>query len=296
LSANILVFLAMGGAVGFLSGMFGIGGGFLMTPLLMFSGVPPAVAVGTESAHIAATSASGTLLQWRRKNIDITMGLVLLAGGVLGSVVGVQLVGDLRRSGLFEFVVSLCYVTFMSVIGTLMLIESLKAMRRVSGGVATAPHHSGQHNWWDGLPLKLRFHRSRLYVSAVPPFLLGVFVGLLAAVMGIGGGFILVPAMIYLLRVPTTVVVGTSLFQVTFLTAATAALHASLNQTVDVVLALVLMAGGVVGARFGAAAGVKLRAEHLRLMLAALVLLVGMRFAWQLVATPSDLYSASPPI
>jgi uncharacterized protein len=296
MSANIAIFLAMGAAVGFLSGVFGVGGGFLMTPLLMFSGIPPAVAVGTESAHIVASSVSGAFAQWRRRNIDIVMGLVMLAGGLLGSLVGVQLVGNLRRHGLFEFFVSLCYVTFMGVIGTLMLIESINAMRRASGGLVLSPRRSGQHNWMHGLPLKLRFHRSKLYISAVPPFLLGVFVGLLAAIMGVGGGFILVPAMIYLLRMPTSVVVGTSLFQITFLTAATTVLHASQNQTVDVALALLLMIGGVVGAQFGAAASVKLRAEHLRFLLAALVLLVGLRFAWQLIATPSDLYSISPPI
>jgi uncharacterized membrane protein YfcA len=296
MSANIFVFLAMGGAVGFLSGLFGVGGGFLMTPLLMFSGVPPAVAVGTESAQIVASSVSGAIAQWRRRNVDFTMGLVLLAGGVLGSLVGVQLVGDLRRLGLFEFFVSLCYVTFMGVIGALMLIESLNAMRKVSGGLVLSPRRSGQHHWWHGLPLKLRFHRSKLYISAVPPFVLGIFVGLLAAIMGVGGGFILVPAMIYLLRVPTSVVVGTSLFQITFLTAATTVLHASRNQTVDVVLAILLMIGGVIGAQLGAAAGVKLKAEHLRFLLAALVLLVGVRFAWQLVVQPADLYSVGPPI
>ena len=296
MSANIVIFLAMGGAVGFLSGVFGVGGGFLMTPLLMFSGIPPAVAVGTESAHIMASSVSGAFAQWRRRNIDITMGLVMLAGGVIGSLIGVQAVGSLRRMGLFEFFVSLCYVTFMGVIGTLMLIESINAMRKASGGLVLSPRRSGQHNWMHGLPLKLRFHRSKLYISAMPPFVLGVFVGLLAAIMGVGGGFILVPAMIYLLRMPTSVVVGTSLFQITFLTAATTVLHASQNQTVDVALALLLMAGGVVGAQFGAAAGVKLKAEHLRFLLAALVLLVGLRFAWQLIATPADSYSISAPI
>ncbi len=296
MSANIVVLLAMGGAVGFLSGVFGVGGGFLMTPLLMFTGIPPAVAVGTESAHIMASSVSGALAQWQRRNIDITMGLVLVAGGIVGSMIGVQVVGDLRRVGLFEFFVSLCYVTFMGVIGTLMLIESVNAMRKLSGGVVLTPRRSGQHNWMHGLPLKLRFHRSKLYISAVPPFALGVFVGLLAAIMGVGGGFILVPAMIYLLRMPTSVVIGTSLFQITFLTAATTVLHASQNQTVDVALALLLMAGGVVGAQFGAATGVRMKAEHLRFLLAALVLLVGLRFAWQLIATPSDAFSIAPPI
>ena len=291
MSVNVLIFLTMGAAVGFLSGMFGVGGGFLMTPLLMFSGIPPAVAVGTESAQIAASSVSGALAQWRRRNIDIPMGLVLLAGGIVGSIIGVQMVGSLRRLGVFDFFVSICYVTFLSVIGTLMLIESFNAMRRASKGGVVSSRPAGKHNWMHGLPLKMRFHRSKLYISAIPPFMIGLFVGLLAAIMGVGGGFIMVPAMIYLLRVPTNVVIGTSLFQIVFLTAATTILHASRNQTVDVALALLLMVGGVVGAQFGAVAGVRLKAEQLRFLLAALVLLVGLRFAWQLVARPDDLYS-----
>jgi len=296
MSANILVFLAMGGAVGFLSGLFGVGGGFLMTPLLMFSGIPPAVAVGTESAQITASSVSGAFAQWRRRNIDFTMGTVLLAGGIAGSVFGVQLVCSLRRLGLFDFFVAVCYVTFLGVIGTLMLIESVNTMRKARGGGSVSARRSGQHMWIHGLPLKLRFHRSKLYISAIPPLLIGLFVGLLAAIMGVGGGFIMIPAMIYLLRVPTNVVVGTSLFQIVFLTAATTILHASQNQTVDVVLAVLLMVGGVVGAQFGAVAGERLKAEQLRFLLAALVLMVGLRFAWELIAAPSDIYSISTPV
>jgi uncharacterized membrane protein YfcA len=296
MSANIMVFLAMGGAVGFLSGMFGVGGGFLMTPLLIFAGIPAAVAVGTESAQIAASSVSGALAQWRRRNIDILMGLVLLAGGVVGSVMGVSVVGQLRRQGHFEFFVSICYVTFLGVIGSLMLIESLNTMRKLQGGVAVSTRRSGQHNWIHRLPLKLRFQRSKLYISAIPPLVIGLFVGLLAAIMGVGGGFIMVPAMIYLLRVPTNVVVGTSLFQIVFLTALTTVLHATQNQTVDVVLAILLMIGGVVGAQLGAAAGERLKAEQLRFLLATLVLMVGLRFAWQLIAPPSDLYSITVPV
>jgi uncharacterized protein len=291
MSANVLMFLAMGGAVGFLSGLFGVGGGFLMTPLLIFSGIPPAVAVGTESAQIVASSVSGALAQWRRRNIDFLMGSVLLAGGIVGSVFGVQLVGNLRRLGVFDFFVAICYVTFLGVIGTLMLIESVNTMRKTRGGAVAATRRPGQHNWIHGLPLKVRFHRSKLYISAIPPFCIGLFVGLLAAIMGVGGGFIMVPAMIYLLHVPTNVVVGTSLFQIVFLTAATTMLHASQNQTVDVVLALILMVGGVIGAQFGTIAGERLKAEQLRFLLAALVLLVGLRFAWQLIAQPADVYS-----
>jgi uncharacterized protein len=294
MSANIFIFIAMGGAVGFLSGLFGVGGGFLMTPLLIFSGIPPAVAVGTEAAQIVASSVSGALAQWRRRNIDITMGLVLLTGGIIGSFFGVELVGALRQMGQFDFFVAACYVTFLGVVGTLMMIESVNTIRRVRGGGTVSLRRSGQHNWIHGLPLKIRFHRSKLYISAIPPFLIGLFVGLLAALMGVGGGFIMVPAMIYLLRVPTNVVVGTSLFQIVFLTAVTTVLQARFNFTVDAVLAVLLMVGGVIGAQFGAAAGERLKGEQLRFLLAALVLLVGLRFAWQLIAPPRDLFSLSP--
>jgi hypothetical protein len=293
MSANILVFLAMGGAVGFLSGMFGVGGGFLMTPLLIFAGIPAAVAVGTEAAQILAASVSGALAQWRRRNVDMKMGTVLLAGGLAGSVVGVELVRLLRRQGLFDFFVAACYVTFLGVIGILMLIESANTIRQVRAGRAVTTRRPGQHYWVHGLPFKMRFHRSRLYISAIPPLLLGLFVGLLAAIMGVGGGFIMVPAMIYLLRMPTNVVVGTSLFQIVFLTAATTVLQSSVNQNVDVVLAVILMAGGVIGAQFGAVAGQRLKGEELRFLLATFILFVCARFAWQLIARPAELYSIS---
>jgi uncharacterized membrane protein YfcA len=291
MSANILVFLAMGGAVGFLSGMFGVGGGFLMTPLLIFAGIPAAVAVGTEAAQILAASVSGAVAQWRRRNVDIKMGTVLLAGGLIGSVFGVQLVAALRRQGIFDFILSLCYVIFLGVIGLLMLIESTNTIRQARAGHVISARRSGQHNWVHGLPLKMRFHRSKLYISAIPPLVLGVFVGLLAAIMGVGGGFIMVPAMIYLLRMPTNVVVGTSLFQIVFLTAATTVLQASFNRNVDVILAVILMAGGVVGAQFGAVAGQRLKGEELRFLLATFILFVCARFAWQLIAPPAELYS-----
>jgi uncharacterized membrane protein YfcA len=229
--------------------------------------------------------------QWRRRNVDVKMGLVLLSGGLVGSVGGVQLVAVLRRQGLFDFFVSACYVTFLGVIGMLMLIESTNTIRQVRAGRVVAGRRSGQHNWVHGLPLKMRFHRSKLYISALPPLLLGTAVGLLAAIMGVGGGFIMVPAMIYLLRMPTSVVVGTSLFQIVFLTGATTVLHASQNQNVDVVLAVVLMAGGVIGAQFGAAAGQRLKGEQLRFLLATFILFVCARFAWLLVAPPAEIYS-----
>ena len=293
MSVNIFVFLGMGGAVGFLSGMFGVGGGFLMTPLLVFSGIPSAVAVGTEAAQIVASSVSGAIAQWRRNNVDIKLGTVLLLGGIIGSFFGVELVKILRQAGQFDFVLSMSYVTFLGVIGVLMMIESVKTMRMTRHGKPTSVRRPGQHYWVHKMPLKMRFHRSKLYISAIPPFVIGMFVGLLAAVMGVGGGFIMVPAMIYLLRVPTNVVVGTSLFQIVFVTAATTILHATENKTVDVVLAMLLMIGGVIGAQFGVVAGEKLKGEQLRFLLAALVLLVCIRIVWGLVAMPADLYSIS---
>lgn len=293
MSANVFVFLGMGGAVGFLSGMFGVGGGFLMTPLLIFSGIPPAVAVGTEAAQIVASSASGAIAQYRRKNVDIKMGIILLTGGILGSMIGVQVVKVLRQLGQFELLVSIVYVLFLGLIGSLMMIESLNTMRKAKAGKPTSSRRPGQHSWIHGLPFKLRFHRSKLYISAVPPLLIGMTVGLMSAIMGVGGGFIIVPAMIYLLRMPTSVVVGTSLFQVVFVTAATTILHAVTNMNVDIVLALLLMTGGVIGAQFGAVAGEKLNGEQLRFLLAGLVLLVGLRMGWDLVMPPAELYSIS---
>lgn len=293
MSANIFIFLGMGAAVGFLSGMFGVGGGFLMTPLLIFSGIPAAVAVGTEAAQIVASSVSGAIAQYRRKNVDIKMGIVLLTGGIFGSMIGVQVVKILREIGQFELFVKLTYVTFLGIIGTLMLIESLNTMHQSRGGKQVSARRPGQHSWIHGLPFKMRFHRSKLYISAIPPLLIGAFVGFLGAIMGVGGGFVMVPAMIYLLRVPTNVVVGTSLFQIVFVTAATTIMHATQNHTVDIVLAMLLMIGGVIGAQFGAVAGEKLKGEQLRALLAGLVLLVCLRIAWGLVITPDEIYSIS---
>ena len=293
MSANVFVFLGMGAAVGFLSGMFGVGGGFLMTPLLIFSGIPAAVAVGTEAAQIVASSVSGAVAQYRRKNVDVKMGMVLLSGGIVGSIIGVQVVKILRQIGQFELFVSLSYVTFLGVIGALMLTEALNTMRKSRGGKPASAHRPGQHSWIHGLPFKMRFHRSKLYISAIPPLMIGAFVGFLGAIMGVGGGFIMVPAMIYLLRVPTNVVVGTSLFQIVFVTAATTILHATQNHTVDIVLAMLLMVGGVVGAQFGAVAGEKLKGEELRALLAGLVLLVCLRIGYGLITTPSELFSLS---
>jgi uncharacterized membrane protein YfcA len=294
ISVNIFYFFGMGAAVGFLSGMFGVGGGFLMTPLLIFSGIPAAVAVATEANQIVASSVSGALAQWRRNNVDVKMGTVLLAGGMIGALLGVQLVKLLREVGQTEFIISILYVTFLSVVGTLMLIESVNALRKARSGARTSRRKPGQHGWLHGLPFKMRFKRSKLYISAIPPFFIGGLVGLLAAIMGVGGGFIMVPAMIYLLRMPTNVVIGTSLFQIIFVTGFTTILHSVTNQTVDVVLAMILMIGGVIGAQFGAVAGQKLRGDQLRALLALMVLGVGVRLMFDLILMPSEPYSIGP--
>lgn len=291
ISVNILVILGMGGAVGFLSGMFGVGGGFLMTPLLIFSGIPPAIAVATEANQIAASSFSGALVHFRRGGIDVRLGLILLAGGLVGSVIGVQIFKLLRELGQLDLIISLLYVGFLGIVGGLMLIESIGAMRRQRAGAKVDVRRPGQHNWIHGLPLKMRFKSSKLYLSIIPVLVLGALVGILAAIMGVGGGFVMVPAMIYLLRVPTNVVIGTSLFQIVFVTAFTTLMHATQNQTVDAVLALLLMIGGVIGAQFGARAGHKLRGEQLRALLALMVLAVCARLAIELVIQPEDLFS-----
>ncbi len=295
MSVNVLLFLGMGWAVGFLSGMFGVGGGFLLTPLLMFMGVPAAVAVGTGSMQILASSVSGAVAQYRRRNVDIKMGAVLVAGGVVGSVIGVSLMKILRQLGQFELFVSLCYVTFLGAVGALMLIESIGAIRNRETG-HTSGRKTRQHSWVHGLPFKMRFHRSKLYISALPPAMIGAFVGFMAAVMGVGGGFVMVPALIYLLRVPTSVVIGTSLFQIVFVMAVTTFLQATENTAVDVVLAVLLIVGGVIGAQFGAAAGSRLKGEQLRFLLAALVLLVCLRIGWDLMIRPAEIYSIGPAI
>jgi uncharacterized protein len=296
LSVNMLTIIGMGAAVGFLSGMFGVGGGFLMTPLLIFSGVPAAVAVATEANQIVASSVSGALAQWRRNNVDLKMGTVLLTGGGVGTLGGVQLVKILRETGQIELIIALLYVIFLGAVGFLMLIESLNALRKSRSGKPASRRRPGQHGWMHGLPFKMRFQRSKLYISAIPPFILGMLVGLLASIMGVGGGFIMVPAMIYLLRMPTNVVIGTSLFQIIFVTAFATILHATTNQTVDVVLALLLMIGGVIGAQFGVVAGQKLRGDQLRALLAIMVLGVAVRLFFSLVIQPDELYTIGPVI
>jgi uncharacterized membrane protein YfcA len=294
ISVNLVLMLGLGAAVGFLSGMFGVGGGFLLTPFLMFSGIPPSIAVATGANQIVATSVSGALAQWRRNNIDFHMGALLIVGGVAGALIGVILLKMLREAGQAALIISLTYVALLGTVGILMLGESIGAIRRTRAGRPASGRKPGQHNWIHRLPLKLRFPRSRLYISAIPPLVIGWVVGLLTAFLGVGGGFIMVPAMIYLLRMPTNVVIGTSIFQIIFVTAVVSVLHATFNQTLDVVLALILAAGGVMGGQFGVKAGQKLRGEHLRALLAVMVLAVASRLLFDLVLKPAELYSISP--
>ena len=294
MSVNLLVMLGLGTAVGFLSGVFGVGGGFLLTPFLIFSGVSAPIAVATGANQVVATSVSGALAQWRRNNIDFRMGTVQIAGGVVGAVAGVLLLKALREAGQAGLVISLTYVALLGAIGGLMLAESIRAIRRARAGRPASGRRPGQHNWVHGLPLKMRFPRSRLYISAIPPLVIGWVVGLLTAFLGVSGGFVMVPAMIYLLRMPTNIAIGTSTFQIIFVTAVVTILHASLNHSLDVVLALMLAAGGVMGGQFGVRAGQKLRNEQLRALLALLVLAVAARLFFDLVLKPVDLYTITP--
>ena len=292
-SVNIFLLLGLGGLVGFLSGMFGVGGGFLMTPLLIFVGIPPTVAVASEANQILASSISGGMAHFQKRGVDMRMGCVLLAGGLLGSAVGVQLYAVMREIGQIDLMISLCYVVFLGVIGLLMMIESIRAIHARQIGRHIPARRPGQHNWIHGLPFKMRFKVSHLYTSIIPPILIGFFVGILAAIMGVGGGFIMVPAMIYLLRMPTNVVIGTSLFQIIFVSAAVTIMHAVKNQTVDVVLATILIIGGVMGAQIGARIGQKLRGEQLRALLALIVLGVGLKMLIDLLFMPAEIYSLS---
>jgi len=291
LPVNMFLIFGMGAAVGFLSGLFGVGGGFLLTPLLIFSGIPPAVAVASTTAQVVASSFSAALSYWRRRLIDFKLAGVLVVAGVIGSSIGVTIFTLLRRSGQLDLIISVCYVTFLGLVGGLMLTESLRAIIDAKRGRPAPLRRPGQHGWMHRLPFKMRFKRSRLYVSVVPILVIGAGIGILGSLLGIGGGFILVPALIYILRVPTSVVVGTSLIQMIGTMAVATLLQAANNHSVDGVLALILMVGGVIGAQFGARLGARLGGELLRAMLALLVLAVGIRFLVNLVTTPDELFS-----
>ena len=290
MSVNIWLILAMGGAVGFVTGMFGVGGGFLMTPFLIFTGIPPAIAVASVSAQIAGSSMTGLLSYWRKKAVDARLGFVLILGGAVGTMLGVMFFNQMRRLGQLDLVIVLSYVALFSVIGGLMLLESLKALVQSRQGKAT-PVLRRERPWYFELPLRMKFQRSRMAASVLPIAALAIGVSFAGAVLGIGGGFILVPALIYLFHVPTAVVIGTSLMQILFTMIAATVLHAVTNQSVDMVLAILLIIGGVVGAQFGARAGQNLRAEVFRLLLAIMVLGVGLRFASEILVKPNDLFS-----
>ena len=293
-SVNAFTLLGVGGGVGMLSGMFGVGGGFLITPLLFFIGVPPAVAVATGVNQVVASSISGVLAHLKRKTVDLRMGVVLLAGGLVGSLIGIWFFNLMSRLGQIDLIVQLSYVIFLGIIGGLMLQESLRALMRSKN--PNAPRRKlHQHYWLHNLPFKMKFRTSGLYISVFPPLLVGMGVGVLAAIMGVGGGFIMVPAMIYLLGMPTKVVIGTSLFQITFVAAFTTMMHAITNQSVDVMLAVFLIVGGVVGAQFGTRIGLKLKAEQLRILLALMVLAVCGKIAFDLLWPPAELYSITVP-
>ena len=287
-SVNILILFGMGGMVGILSGMFGVGGGFLMTPLLIFYGIPPIVAVATEANQIVASSISGAYAHWRRAAVDIKMGTILLIGGIIGSLFGIRLFVLLKNLGQIDLIISLSYVILLGIIGTLTFVEGIRSMI-IPNELRTIKKRNRERLWIYSLPLRTKFKKSRLYISIIPPLVIGFFVGILASIMGIGGGFIMVPAMIYLLRMPTNVVIGTSLYQIIFVTSLVTILHAYENQTVDIMLALILMSGGVVGAQIGAALGHRLKAEQLRFMLGILILAVCIKILTSLVIEPQDL-------
>jgi len=292
LSVNIFIILGMGAAVGFLSGMFGVGGGFLITPLLIFYNIPPVVAVATGANQVVASSVSGAITHFRRGTLDMKLGMVLLLGGLAGASIGVFIFSWLRRQGQLDLVISLLYVIFLGTVGILMLMESLNAMRRAARNEPVSLKRPGQHNWVHRLPFKMRFKKSKIYLSVLPIIALGFAIGILTSVMGVGGGFIMVPAMIYLLRIPTNVVVGTSLFQIIFTTAYTTVVQAATNYSVDIVLAFILMLAGVIGAQYGVRVGQKLRGERVARLArpaGSSRLACDWRSSWW--STPDDLYS-----
>ena len=293
MNVNIFLIVFIGMLVGALSGLFGVGGGFLMTPLLIFLGIPPVVAVGSEAPHVLASSVSGVIAHWRKKNVDFKMGFFLLSGGIVGSTLGVNLFKLLNTYGQIDIVIQFLFLIFLGFIGISMAFESARTTiknYRTTSAIRTKLH---QHSWIHGLPFKLRFHRSKLYISAIPPIIIGFFVGVLSAMMGVGGGFIMIPAMVYILGMSTNVVVGTSLFQIIFVTANSTFFQSYLNQTVDIVLSALMILGGVIGAQIGVRIGSKLKAEYLRGILAILVLLVCAKILTDLILTPSDLFTTS---
>lgn len=293
LSLNIFFLVGIGAVVGFLSGMFGIGGGFLLTPMLIFSGIPVPVAVASVTGQSVAASTSGALSYWRRGGVDLHLALYLVLSGVIGAFLGVWTFGLLQKAGQLDLVISLGYLVFLGAIGGLMLVEAVNSIFKHSKKQGTPERMPRQHNWLHGLPFRIRFKRSKIYISVLPVIVIGLGIGFLGSLLGIGGGFILVPALVYLLRVRGNVVIGTSLVQVLAIMAASTILHAASSQSVDILLAFSLMVGGVFGAQFGASVGQKLRGEQLRALLALVVLAVAIRFGYSLFTHPADVFSMS---
>lgn len=291
ISMNILVLMGLGGVVGFLSGLFGVGGGFIMTPLLMMAGIPPAVAAASDCNQIVAGAASGAYAHWRLGNVDFKMGLILLLGGVAGGTAGVEVVKVLRELGNIEFVMKVIYVLMLTTIGGSMFLESLRTLRRRGSTPPAKPAGERTPSIWARLPLQMTFAQSGIRTSALFPFSIAFFVGVLAALLGVGGGFIMVPAMIYIIGMPTIVAVGTDLFQIVLTTANVTLQQAIRNQTVDLVLAMLLLVGSTIGAQFGARVGRRLRGEQIRILLATIVLAFAVKFVVDLLVTPDNLVS-----
>ncbi|MET0435926.1 MAG: sulfite exporter TauE/SafE family protein [Devosia sp.] len=291
LSVNLFFLVGIGGAVGFLSGLFGVGGGFLLTPLLIFSGVPTSVAVASVTGQVVAASTSGALSHYRRGGIDLHLAMYLILSGILGAFGGVATFSVLRAAGQLDLFIAVGFVVLLGFVGILMLQEAVRAILKSRQGVVVRERLPNQHSWIHGLPWRVRFKKSRLYISVLPVLAIGLFIGFVGSLLGIGGGFVMVPALVYLLRVPGNVVIGTSLAQVVAMMAATTIMHAVQSQSVDILLAFCLMVGGTAGAQFGAAAGQHLRGEQLRGLLALLVLAVAIRFGLSLVLTPDDVFS-----
>jgi uncharacterized membrane protein YfcA len=299
MSINFFLILGVGGLVGFLSGLFGVGGGFLLTPLMMMIGIPPAVAAASDSNQIVAAASSGAFAHWRLGNVDFKMGLVILAGGIFGGTIGVQLVKILRAMGNFEFVMTVTYVLMLGLVGSAMFVESWRTIRRSKRSTAEAAmaapvSESSLTRILNRLPLKMDFHRSGLNTSAIFPFTIGTIVGIMAAILGVGGGFIMVPAMIYIIGMPTIAAIGTDLFQIVLTSANVTLQQAIVNHTVDLLLALILLSGSTIGAQFGAVAGKRLKGEQIRILLAIIVLALTVKLFLDLVLTPSDLVSLAP--
>ena len=291
MNVNIFLIIFIGMSIGILSGIFGVGGGFLMTPLLIFLGIPPVVAVGSEAPHVLATSVSGFIAHWRKRNVDIKMGIFLLIGGLIGSTVGVNIFSYLKNFGQIDLVIQLLFLFFLGFIGFSMAFESARTTIKQYRARNTKRTKLHQHSWFHGLPFKVRFHRSKLYISAIPPVLIGFAVGVMSAMMGVGGGFIMIPAMVYILGMPTSIVVGKSLFQIIFVTANATFFQSYINYNVDIVLSALMIFGGVIGAQIGVIFGSKLKAEYLRGILAILVLGVCGKIFTDLVLRPNDLFS-----